>query len=185
MPVELASQMGELRASATENAARQGRWLVVQMLLGLASGLLLGLCTAVLIRLLTGRARFVAQPGPASELGAAYERLLGWGGRLGRPARPADTPREYVVELVSAATGAAARARIFRSGAAQAADIVQTEATMLALDFEAAAYGPQQTSMPSSPRMEKACRAPLWAALRRLWLARVTLRPNIEETHEN
>ena len=174
MPVELASQMGELRASATENAAMQGRWLVVQAISGVACGLLLCLYGATLFRLLTGRARFVAQPGPEGELGAAYDRLLRWGGRLGRPARPAETPREYAVELASAATGAAAHARIFRRGAAQAADIVQTEATMLVLDFEAAAYGPQPPSTSSSPPMHAARRAPLWSALRRLWLARVT-----------
>ena len=185
MPDELALQMGALRAAATENAATQGRWLAGQVILGVACGVLLCLRTAVLIPLLTGRARLIAQPGPAGELGAAYDRLLRWGGRLGRAVRPADTPREYVVELASAATGAAARARIFRRGAAQAADIVQTEAAMLVLDFEAAAYGPQPPSTSSSPPMHTARHAPLWAALRRLWLARVTLRPNIEEMHEN
>ena len=84
MPVELASQMGELRAFATENAATQGRWLFVQVIIGVACGLLLCFCGATLFRLLTGRARFIAQPGPAGELGAAYDRLLRWGGRLGQ-----------------------------------------------------------------------------------------------------
>jgi transglutaminase-like putative cysteine protease len=185
MPDELASQMGALRTSATENAAMQRKWRAVQVIGGVACGLLLWLCAAVLIPLLTGRAHFVAQPGPAGELGAAYDRLLRWGGRLGRPPRPGDTPREYAVAVASAATGAAARASFFQRGALRAADIVRSEATRLALDFEAAAFGPDQPAQPPSPATSAARRAPLWPALRRLWLARVTSRPNVGKAHEN
>ena len=40
MPQELASQMGELRAAATQNASEQRRWLVARSISGTASGLL-------------------------------------------------------------------------------------------------------------------------------------------------
>ena len=180
VPDELASQMGALRASATENAALQRRWLAARAIIGGLSGLLLCLYAAALLRLMMGRVRSPIEPGPAGELGAAYDRLLRWGPRLGRPPRPADTPREFVAELAVAAAGAAARARLFRRGALQAAGIVQAEAARLALDYEAAAFGPEQPPPFLLPPISTAHWAPLWPALRRVWLARATSRYNNE-----
>ena len=114
MPQELASQMGELRAAATENAATQRRWLVARSVSGTASGLLFCLYAAALLWLLWGRARSPIQPGPEGELGAAYDRLLRWGGRLGRPPRSADTPREYAEALEHQCRGIVGRVRVFR-----------------------------------------------------------------------
>jgi hypothetical protein len=176
MPQELASQMGELRAAATENASSQRRWLVARSISGTACGLLLCLYAAALLWPLTGRARSPIQPGPEGELGAAYDRLLRWGGRLGRPPRPADTPREYAVALASVAAAAAAGARLSRRAAFEAADVVQVGAAALVADYEAALYAPVPLVDLSSnvPAADTVQWAGLWGALRRLWLARLS-----------
>jgi transglutaminase-like putative cysteine protease len=176
MPQELASQMGELRAAATENASSQRRWLVARSISGTACGLLLCLYAAALLWPLTGRARSPIQPGPEGELGAAYDRLLRWGGRLGRPPRPADTPREYAVALASVAAAAAAGARLSRRAAFEAADVVQVAAAALVADYEAALYAPNALLDLSSnvPAADTGQWAGLWGALRRLWLARLS-----------
>ena len=173
MPDELASQMGELRAAATENASEQRRWLVARSISGAASGLLFCLYAAALLWLLTGRARSPIQPGPAGELGAAYDRLLRWGGRLGRPARPADTPREYAVALGITVDGIVGRVRVFKGGAARAAETMDGDVSALAEAYEAATYGPEPASLPVAPAVAPRSRARLWTAMRRLWLARL------------
>jgi hypothetical protein len=184
MPVELASQMGELRAAAIENASEQRRWLVARSISGTASGLLFCLYAAALLWLLRGRGRSSIQPGPEGELGAAYDRLLRWGGRLGRPARPADTPREYAAALAGAAAASAANARLSRRTASDAADLVKASAAALATDYETALYGPVSLSDPSSniSTAGTARWAGLWGALRRLWLARLTSGPATKQS---
>jgi transglutaminase-like putative cysteine protease len=182
MPGELAAQMSELRAAATEEAATQRRWLAAQWMAGTACGLLICLCVAGLVRLLAGRDRFLARPGPADELGAAYDRLLRWGGRLGRSPRPADTLREYGLALAGAAEGVAGRARLFRRAAIQEAEVVRTGTAALVEDFEAAVYGPVSLAapLPSVPAGERRRWVRLRAALRRLWLARL-----VAESHRD
>ena len=177
MPDELASQMGALRTSATENAALQRRWMAARVIIGGLSGLLACLYALALMRLLTGRGRFPALAGPAGELGAAYDRLLRWGGRLGRPALPAETPREYVAALGSTVEGMVGRVRVFKGGAARAAQAMEGDVKLLAEAYEAATYGPEPASLPGVSATEPWPKARLWVTLRRLWLARLTARP--------
>ena len=177
IPDELASQMGALRAAATENAAMQRRWTAARVVIGGLSGLLACLYAVALVRMLTGRARFPALAGPAGELGAAYDRLLRWGGRLGRPAFPADTPREYAAALGSTVAGMVGRVRVFQGGAARAAQALEEDVRLLAEAYEAATYGPEPASLPGASAAEPWPVAGLWGTLRRLWLARLTARP--------
>ena len=174
MPDELASQMGALRTSAAEYAASQRRWLAGRAIVGGLSGLLACLSAAAVIRTLTRRTRFPAVTGPAGEPGAAYDRLLRWGGRLGRPARPADTPREYALALAAAAAAVAARTYLSRRAAFEAAAVVRAGAAALVQDYESALYGPDALSDQASaaPVTHPDHRTRLWVALRRLWLAR-------------
>jgi transglutaminase-like putative cysteine protease len=176
MPDELAAQMSALRAAATENTATQRRRLAGQVIVGAACGLLLCLCVGLLIRQLAGRDRLLAPPESAGELAAAYDRLLRWGGRLGRPPRPADTAREYGLALSAAAAEAAERARLFRRATGQAAETVRASAVSLVADYEAARYGPVPPAEPSasSRAVARGRWSELRVALRRLWLARVT-----------
>ena len=177
IPDELASQMGELRAAATENAAMQRRWTAARVVIGGLSGLLACLYAVALVRMLTGRARFPALAGPAGELGAAYDRLLRWGGRLGRPASPADTPREYAAALGSTVAGMVGRVRVFQGGAARAAQALEEDVRLLAEAYEAATYGPEPASLPGASTAEPWLKPGLWGTLRRLWLARLAARP--------
>jgi hypothetical protein len=177
MPDELASQMGALRTSAMENAAKQRRWLATRRIVGVLSGLLACLYTAALLRLASGRGRSPLQPGPAGELGAAYDRLLRWGGRLGRSGAPGDTPREYVTALGSTVDGIVGRARLFRKGAGRAAGTLERDASALAATYEAATYGPEPESQSGAAVVKPRSQARLWAALRWLWLVRLTARP--------
>jgi hypothetical protein len=173
IPGELASQLGELRAAATENASEQRRWLAARSISGAASGLLFCLYAAALLWRLTGATRSPIQPGPEGELGAAYDRLLRWGGRLGRPARPADTPREYATALNIAADSIVGRARVLQRGAARAAQTFDNDVSALAAAYEAATYGPEAASLPVAPAVAPRSRARLWTAMWRLWLARL------------
>jgi transglutaminase-like putative cysteine protease len=110
----------------------------------------------------------------AGEQEAAYTGLLRWGARLGRPALPTDTPREYAAALAQAATTTAGRARYSPAAARQAAATVQSAAHQLALEYELAAYAGDQALLPPTPAVRPAARwRDLWAALRRLWWARL------------
>ncbi len=176
MPDEMASQMGALRTSATENAAIQRRWMAVRIVIGGLCGLLAGLSAVALRRMLNGRTRFLALSGPAGELGAAYDRLLRWGSRLGRPAFPAETPREYVAALGSSVDGMVGRVRVFKGGAVRAAQTMEEDVRLLAEAYEAATYGPEPASLPGASGAAPWPKAGLWGTMRRLWLARLTAR---------
>jgi hypothetical protein len=101
----------------------------------------------------------------ASEFG----ELAGWGARLGRPLRPGDTLREYAVALASVTAETASHARILPSSATFAAGLVQRDLPLLAGALEAATYGPEDA--PTAPSAARRWRH-LWAAFRRVWLAR-------------
>ena len=176
MPDELAAQMGMLRVAATETAASQRRGLVGQVIVGGACGLLLCLCAAILIPLLTGHARPIVEPGPTGELGAAYDRLLHWGGRLGRPPRPADTPHEYAAALGDSVDEFVGRTRVFRQGALKAAGMLEAEVGALAQAYEAATYGPEPDALAGKLSADLPSKG-LWSRMRRIWLARLAARP--------
>ena len=100
-----------------------------------------------------------------------YWRLARWGGRLGRPVRATDTPREYAFAVAAAADRVAGGARRDRARVARADAQVQADVLPLAESYEASLYAPQPA--PALPQDEESRRwRPLWAALRRLWLAR-------------
>ncbi|MCX7669382.1 MAG: hypothetical protein N2439_04855, partial [Anaerolineae bacterium] len=104
-------------------------------------------------------------------IAAAYARLMSWGGRLGRPVAPGDTPRTYAADIIAAAERIAADLPRPRPRLVQAAAIVRAEVPPLAATFETTLYAGETTCAEKQPP-EPARHAALWAALRRLWLAR-------------
>ncbi len=105
---------------------------------------------------------------PAEGPPAWYERLARWGARLGRPQQASETPREYAAALAALAARDGAGAR--RS--AWAAALVEQEAPQLAEAFESALFAPPESRTATPPSANESRRwQPLWAALRRLWLA--------------
>lgn len=163
-PPDLAAGLAELRSLAAETQVAERRAIARNSLLAGLNGLLALSLLASWLGLRRGRS-----PGQLSgPVAAAYDRLLAWGGRLGRPARPADTPREYAAALAAAAEQGAGRARWGRTAALAAVAVVRREADALALDYERALFGgalPER--QPAAVR-----RRALWAALRRVWWAR-------------
>ncbi|MGC8780229.1 MAG: transglutaminaseTgpA domain-containing protein [Anaerolineae bacterium] len=102
---------------------------------------------------------------------AAYDRLVRWGRRLGRPVAPADTPRTYAAAVIAAAGRIVAATRRRRGGLAEAEAVVRSEVPPLAEAFEATLYAGEAAPAVERPK-ESARHVALWSALRRLWLAR-------------
>lgn len=162
-PPDLDAGLAELRSLAEETRAAERRATARGGLLAGLNGLLALSLIASWLGLRRGWA-----PGQLSgPVAAAYDRLLRWGGRLGRPARPADTPREYAAALAAAAARGAGRARWGRGPAMSAAAVVGREADALALEYERALFGGVLPARQPAP----APRRDLWAALRRVWWA--------------
>jgi transglutaminase-like putative cysteine protease len=168
LPPELAyadldTGLAELRQLGEVQAAAAGRSAWCRRFLG-GLNLLLGLGQALVLLRLRRRAWV---EGADSD----YDRLAAWGARLGRSAHAWETPREYAAAVVVAAEEIAAAARRDRAAASSASCLVRAAAPRLTEAFEAAQYAP---SLSSSLTQETESRrwAALWAALRRLWVAR-------------
>ena len=116
---------------------------------------------------------------PAQGPPAWYDELSRWGARLGRPQQVSETPREYGAALAALAASAALAARNGaqagrpgRNGAGRAAALVGEQAPQLAEAFESALFAPQEARALGPAAANESRRwQPLWAALRRLWLA--------------
>jgi hypothetical protein len=185
-PADFEAGLDELRELAQAEAVASARLTWAGRLLGLANLLLLG-------GWLWSWRRLHTQPTPPG-LAGLYARLAVWGGRLGRPLRPADTPAEYAAALAATASALAGRARWRRTAARAAAAIVQTAAPRLSQAFTETTYGPEPAPAASQPAEagfylhrpavstagEPPPRPPsaaagawraLWPALRRLWWA--------------
>jgi hypothetical protein len=174
-PEDLDAGLFELRQMATVQAAAEARTSWTQRILGAIDGLLAVWAFGVV---LIGWPRRQA-PGTGGEMAGWYVRLARWGARLGRPLHPADTPREYVTAIVHIAQALAHRARLGSKRAGTAAATVRADAPRLAQAFEGALYGPHGdgtfVSSGASAGLRGTSRrtwSDLWAALRRLWLAR-------------
>ncbi len=164
-PADLDAGLAELRGLAAETTAAERRTTARGGLLAGLNGLLALSIFASWIGLRRGRELSLIS-GPVA---AAYDRLLRWGGRLGRPARPADTPREYAAALTGAGERVAGRARWGRKAAAAASAALRREADALAVAYERALFA----AAGAEPTPGSAGRwRGLWAALRRLWWAR-------------
>ncbi len=168
-PQDLAAGLAELRGLATVQAAATARITWAGRLLGVMCGLLLCWVVARLGGWWLLR-RIVPAGGWAGEW---YARLAAWGGRLGRPLRPADTPAEYAAAVAGVADALAGRARWRRKQLAAAAAVVRVEAPAVAQALENALFAPQPdspptVSLPSTVAARTGQR--LWIALRWLWL---------------
>jgi hypothetical protein len=174
-PEDLDAGLFELRQMATVQAAVEARTSWTQRILGAIDGLLAVWAFGVV---LVGWPRRQV-PGTGGEMAGWYARLARWGARLGRPLRPADTPREYASGIVHTAQTLAHRAWLGPGRATTAAATVQADAPRLAQAFEAALYSPYgdgtfvSAGASAGPRgTSRHTWSDLWAALRRLWLAR-------------
>jgi len=98
----------------------------------------------------------------------AYDRLLVWGRRLGRPIRRGETPREYLRALGRNVDAVADRVRWGKDGARRAASIVTAEAPLLTADVEHSLFAPDDK--PAQPLSQE---RRLLVALRKLWIVRV------------
>jgi hypothetical protein len=160
---DLDSSLAALRQLGEAQAAAEARGAWIRRLLGLLC-LVLAIAEVAALRWLLSERR-------AHGITDVYWRLARWGGRLGRPVRAADTPREYAFAVAAAADRVADGARRGRARIAQADAQVQADVLPLAESYEASLYAPQPG--PALPQNEESRRwKPLWAALRRLWLAR-------------
>ncbi len=161
-PVDLASGMAELRASAAVNVAAQRRQVAVGWGLAALNGLLL-LSWAAGWRHLQHRA--LIPIGVAPDAAADFRRLARWGARLGRPLLVGDTPREYAAAVAGRADSVAGRATWYRRRALAAARVVGVASMQLAEVYERMLFGPAE-AVPQQPSPRP------WAAFRRLWLVR-------------
>jgi len=191
-PQGLESSLGELRALAATESATSTRQAVVQWAtFGLSIVLALQFATAWR-RLTTGSPWFRAAGGPDGT-GEWYRALARWGARLGRAARPSDTPREYARALGEAAGRIVERSGNGSERLTSAATTVQWQSERLARVYETSLYddagalpahvsrtrsfgGSDTGKETAGDASKRRPWASLWAALRRLWLARRPLR---------
>ncbi len=165
-PEDLDSGMAELRVLARENAVVERRQ---------AAGR--GLWAAVLALIVAWAVWLTAssrQPIPvvAGESVEAYDRVAGWGRRLGKPISRGETPREYMIGLSKVAETIADRARWRKQRVRWAASVVVIEGALLTTDVERSLFAPEgELAQPLSKRNR------LRAALRELWLARASGHP--------
>lgn len=166
----MSAGMAELQRLAAGEAAAQQRQTLLRVILAGLNGLTLMICA--------GAGWYVRRPrrmpgGVSPEIAASYERLARWGARLGRSARPADTPREYAAAVAGAANTLVAHAGPTRAGARRAAVVVCEGLPAWVEAYERAAYGPETPGHDTSQAVDEfARRRRLWSAFRRVWLAR-------------
>jgi transglutaminase-like putative cysteine protease len=158
------SSLGELRQlAATESAgsARQAlqEWTVA------------GLCLLLALRFIVAWSRM--RPGEVA-VGVAkwFERLAGWGARLGRPLQAADTPREYGRVLGETAMSNAMNSRAGMEGVEESVATVRAQSGRLARIYELSLYSPESFAEPAPVSDRSRPWSSLWSALRRVWLAR-------------
>ncbi len=169
-PADFEAGMVELQALAAGNTAAAQRSAIARVLIGAANGLLL---LSLLVGLLAARRRILAPVGAAPHVLAGFERLARWGGRLGRPFRAGETPREYATAVIGAAADIAGRARWQSLAAANAAELVAADASRLVGVYERVLFGPEEPS--AAPARPPEAWPRLWTAFRRLWWMRRVL----------
>ncbi|MGE5602345.1 MAG: transglutaminase domain-containing protein, partial [Nitrososphaerales archaeon] len=162
-PEDITRGMAEIQQSAAANVAVEQRETANRRLLTAGLGFIL--LWAVWLTHETRR----PIPYEAGESAEAFEQLAAWGGRLGQPLHPGDTPREYASELASSAGEIAGQARWRKAQAAGAAEVVRGEALRLTETVERSLFAPASAKPAPVTRWSR-----LWAALRELWLARAT-----------
>ncbi|GEM_PF-496808 len=101
---------------------------------------------------------------------AAYDQLVRWGRRLGRPVEAADTPRSYADGIIAAAERIAMAVADGSPATAHAVALVQAEVPRLTAAFEAMLYAEDTVTADEAAAADRRY-ALLWPALRRLWLA--------------
>ncbi len=160
-PEDLDSGMAELQQRVRDNAVAERRQ---------AAGRGLGAAAWVLIfawaiwLYASSRQPLPVVAGASLE---AYDRLLVWGGRFGRPVRRGETPREYVSALGGVVDKVADRARWRKQRARRAASVVADEGALLTADVERSLFAPDdEASQPLSQEHR------LLVALRELWIVR-------------
>ena len=167
-------------SAATENAAARQKSLIMRGIAGGLNGLLACLFTgAVIVSVAWHGPRSLAGPGVASSA-RRYDRLLRWGARLGRPAgrptRRGSMPRRWAAR----GTRIVGRVRAVRRGSCAG-----RRQRWIAM---ADALVQRHTRRPPTARNRSRSRVirrqergrrwtRLWAAMRRVWLARWWRRP--------
>jgi len=162
-PTDINQGLAELRDLGATNAIAERQQTVRQVIFGVLCGLLLLWSVVRLGNLLLRRLDV------ADDSAAAFLRLQRWGRRVGRAARPADTPREFASGVIGAALTKASHARLLRRRLRADAEVVRTDAAALVQEYEEAEFGPEEAA-PVEPEPRRWVR--LWPALRRVWLAR-------------
>jgi len=161
-PADLDSGIAELQQQARENAVAERRQAAGR---GFWTGALaLILAWAIWLNASSRQPLPVAGGGPLE----AYDRLLVWGRRLGRPIRRGETPREYLRALGRNVDAVADHVRWGKDGARRAASIVTAEAPLLTADVEHSLFAPDDK--PAQPLSQE---RRLLVALRKLWIVRV------------
>jgi len=157
----LDSGMAELRKRAQQNvvaerrqAAGRGLWIAALALI---------LAWAIWLNASSRQPLPVAGGGPLE----AYDRLLVWGRRLGRPIKRGETPREYLSALGRVVDTVADRARWRRQSARRAASVVTVEGALLTADVERSLFAPDDRAAQPQSQARR-----LLAALRELWIVR-------------
>ena len=160
-PEDLDSGMAELRKRAQQNvvaerrqAAGRGLWIAALALI---------LAWAIWLNASSRQPLPVAGGGPLE----AYDRLLVWGRRLGRPIKRGETPREYLSALGRVVDTVADRARWRRQSARRAASVVTVEGALLSTDVERSLFAPDDRAAQPQSQARR-----LLAALRELWIVR-------------
>lgn len=165
---DLDAGLAELRELAAAEASISTRGLWARRIAGLLNLLLF-------VAFVGGMA---ARNGRRQEgADAAYDRLVRWGRRLGRPVAPSDTPRSYAAGVIAAAGRIAANVRPAPSQLAHAEAVVRTQVPQLTTAFEAGLYAPEDARPTQAEDQRRYIE--LWQALRRLWWAKLrrSLRP--------
>lgn len=164
-PEDLDSGMAELQERVRENVAAERRQ---------AAGR--GLWTAAVALILVWAIWLNAssrQPLPAAGGGplVAYDRLLVWGRRLGRPIRRGETPREYLSALGRVVDKVADRARWRKQSARRAASVVTAEGALLTAEVERSLFAPDGTAAQPLSQDHR-----VLVALRELWIVQAASR---------
>lgn len=165
---DLHAGLAELRELAAAEAHISARMLGVRRIAGLLN----------LLLLIALGGRMALRPGRWEEgADAAYDRLVRWGRRLGRPVAPSDTPRTYAADVIAAAGRIATSARPAPPQLVQAEAVVRTQVPRLTTEFEAELYALETTRPEEIEEQQRYLE--LWQALRCLWWAKLkrALRP--------
>ena len=147
-PVNVEGGLSELRQLAEERSGQVSRESWRRRALALLNGLL----AAVMAWRWLRPYRRPPEDAPA----AWYERMARWGARLGRPLKPAETPREYAGALMDLAETAADRTWSGRrQGAERAAAVVRADGLALVEAFEMARFAPPRGAGCARQQTEK------------------------------